>query len=204
MKPAAYARLEKTIAAADAGSIRQRWHYGRLLLVDEGATTPAGNLRHGINARLIDAAARAGRKLSEREIRYRLQCGKTYPCESQIGSAAADFDSWRSLCDAGFPPYPAAEGERPFDPRTTRDIERSQRGRNILPDGWEQAALFERFDDDATLAALKRYMDEQDELTARFQQRGADRRTYFGQLLKAVDGDLSKTYGEARAALENA
>lgn len=31
-----------------------------------------------------------------------------------------------------------------------------------------------------------------------------DRRTYFGQLLKAVDGDLSKTYGEARAALENA
>ena len=94
MRRVSYERRERAIAAADAGSIRERWEYGRLLLVDDAMTTPAGNLRHGVLAGLIAAAVRAGRKVSDREIRRRVQCGRAYPCESQIGQALADFENW--------------------------------------------------------------------------------------------------------------
>ena len=204
MRRVSYERRERAIAAADAGSIRERWEYGRLLLVDDAMTTPAGNLRHGVLAGLIAAAVRAGRKVSGREIRRRVQCARVYPCESQIGHAVADFENWRDLAEAGFPAYPAADGERPYDPRSTRDIERAHErsGADILPDPWEQRALFERFDDDATLGALKRYAEEQAELTARFSRRCDDRLAYLAELIKAVDGDLTATYGRARAVLE--
>ena len=206
MRLSPYTSAEKAIAAADAGSIRQRWEYGRRLLVDDTKTTPAGNLRHGAVAELLRAALKIGRKLSEREIRYRIQCARTYPTASQIGSAAADFESWRALCDAGFPPYPAAEDERPYDPRTTRDLAKAhaRSGADILPAPWEQRGLFERFADDTTLAAMQRYAEEQAELNDRFARRSDERFAYLGALVKAVDGDLSKTYGAARAALEAA
>jgi hypothetical protein len=206
MRTRPYAAAEKAIAAADTGSIRQRWEYGRRLLVDDTATTPAGNLRHGAAGELIQVAHKTGRKLSEREIRYRLECARAYPCESQIRQILADFENWWQLIQAGFPPRPAPEGERPYDPRATREIERSHdsAGTAILPEPWEQRGLFERFTDDTTLAAMQRYAEEQAELTERFARRCDDRFEYLGTLIKAVGGDLSKTYGEARAALDAA
>jgi hypothetical protein len=206
MRLSPYTSAEKAIAAADAGSIRQRWEYGRRLLVDDTMTTPAGNLRHGVAAKLTQAALKVGRKISEREIRRRVQCGRTYPTEAQIGQILADFGNWWQLMEAGFPPYPAPEGERPYDPRTTRELAKAhaRSGADILPDPWEQRGLFERFADDTTLGAMKRYAEGQAELTERFARRSDERFAYLGELIKAVNGDLSKTYGEARAALEAA
>jgi hypothetical protein len=43
---------------------------------------------------------------------------------------------------------------------------------------------------------------QQAELTARFARRCDERLAYVAELLKAVDGDLSKTWVEARTALE--
>lgn len=207
-----YITREKAISAADTGTIRERWEYGRQLLVDDARTTPAGNLRrNGVLDGLVRAALkiRATRSSTsryegmKREIQYRLQVARAYPTEGQIRHVVSDFESWHDLIAAGFPPYPAAEGERPYDPRTTREIERAhdRSGASILPEALEQRALFERFGDDTTLAALQRYADEQSELTARFAARCEDRHAYLDALVKAVNGDLSRTYGEARAAL---
>lgn len=207
-----YAKREKTIAAADADGIRERWEYGRLLLVDDTATTAAGNLRNGVLAELVRVSLRSAVLRSatsqyaglRREIQYRLQCARAYPFESQITQASAQYGYWWQLIRAGFPPYPSEADERPYDPRSTqeirRDLERS--GHGIMPEPWQQRALFERFSDDDTLAALQRYAEEQSELTARYQARCVERHAYLTELIKAVNGDLSRTYGEAKAALE--
>jgi hypothetical protein len=105
----------------------------------------AGNLRHGAIAELIEAAHKAGKKLSEREIRYRLEAARAYPYESQLRTAGAEFEHWRALRDAGFPascePGP---DEEPFDPRTA--LEKARAGAKQLalghPDPDGQLALF--------------------------------------------------------------
>jgi hypothetical protein len=196
-----YTAREKAIGAADSGTIRQRWEYGRLLLVDDTATTPAGNLRNGVLQTLERGARKAGRKVSRREIQYRLQCARAYLAESQITHASAQFECWTDLRDAGFPPYEAEAGERPYDPRTTKELAAAH-GRDILPEpSSEQGSLFARFDDDSTLAAMRRYAEEQQELTARFAARCEERTAYVHALIKAVDGDETKTWAEARTAL---
>ena len=97
MKYAPYIKQEKYIAASDAGSIIERWRYGYTLLDDTNATTPQGNLRHGVLAGLIGRAAQRGYKISEREIRRRLECARAYKTEAEIGRAAADFEYWWHL-----------------------------------------------------------------------------------------------------------
>lgn len=196
-----YTAREKASGAADTGTIRQRWEYGRLLLVDDTATTPAGNLRHGVLATLRKAALKADRKVSDREIQYRMQAARAYPTEVQIAQASADFDCWWDLIRAAFPPYDTPRGERSYDPRSTRELAVAH-GRDILPGPpFEQESLFARFDDDSTLAAMRRYAEEQQELTARFAARCEERTAYVHALIKAVDGDETKTWTEARAAL---
>ena len=206
-----YIAREKAIRAADAGGIRQRWEFGRQLLVDDTRTTPAGNLRNGVLAALVQAAIRTAVLRSStsqyeavrREIQYRLQCARAYPCESQIRQASADFGYWWDLIKAGFPPYDAEPGERPFDPRTDAQLTDAagKSGAEILPDGFEQLALFGRFADDTTLAEMQRYCSAQAEMTARFSERDDKRQRYLDSLIKAVGGDLTATWAEARAAL---
>jgi hypothetical protein len=209
-----YTAREKAIRAADAGGIRQRWEFGRLLVVDDTATTPAGNLRNGVLDTLVQAARKAGWSPRianseftiqglRRDIQYRMQCARSYPCESQIRQASADFESWTALAKAGFPPYPREPGERPYDPRSDADIADAtgKFGAEILPDGFEQMALFGRFTDDTTLAEMQRYCSAQAEMTARFSERDDKRQRYLNSLIKAVDGDLAATWAEARAAL---
>lgn len=201
MRVAAYRKIEQAIAASDSGGIFERWRYGRLLLVEADKTTPGGNLRHGVLAKLIEAAAKSGVKLSEREIQYRLQCGRTYETETQIRNGIADFKTWYSLTQTGFPEVSRPEGERPYDPRATADIKADSDRRDILPHDWEQRALFESLTPESTLLDAERYAMEQAELSARFAERSEKRLRYLDELVKAVNGDKTRTIREAEEAL---
>ena len=87
-------------------------------------TRPAPNgAALGVTDQLIAAATARGFKLSEREVRYRLQCARTYPTEAEIGNVIADFDTWFDLIQAKFPTYKAPDGEPPADHRTEAERE---------------------------------------------------------------------------------
>jgi hypothetical protein len=208
---AAYGRYERAIAAADAGSVRQRWEYGRRLLCDPAATTPDGNLRNGVIAGLIEAAHRRGKKLSEREIKYRLKAGKAYPCESQIRHICASYESWGALRAADFPAAGAMPGEEPFDPRGAAEKARAIDQQLILGGLGDpaQLSLFEffpddRFDELTTLGELRKYAEESAERTERHARKDKERFDYLERLSAAVGGDENATWEEAQAALDAA
>lgn len=210
MRYARYLRLEKYISASDRGGIIERWRYGRRLIEDDTATTPAGNLKHGVLDRLTTHATARGYKLSEREIQRRLQCARTYETEDQIRHAVADFETWRDLADANFPPVEAPPDAGPYDPRDAderaRDTARNLARRAEQDDEEDQLTLFEYFPDDrftdiSTLAELAKYAEEMADLTERFAQRDRERADYLQRLINAVGGDMSATWEQAQAAL---
>jgi hypothetical protein len=209
-----YLRLEKNIAASDTGGILERWRYGRRLLSDGKATTPAGNLRHGVLAALIADAKSEGYELSEREIRYRLQCARTYETEPQIGKAIADFKTWFGLIEARFPQVDVPDTGDPYDPYDPRDADekwrdfRAQQERRkaenpeqpSLP-GFELPTFFshDTYGPRTHLSDLIAACDESERFTANMAKRDTERRAYVGELLAAVDGDQRKTWYEAEA-----
>lgn len=211
MRYARYRKLERAIADSDNGGIIERWHYGRKLIEDGDATTPAKNLRHGVLGGLIASARKEGVKLSEREIQYRLKAARAYESEAEIRKILADFPNWWQLIQAGFPAAQVTldADTAPFDPRTpaerrqdmAKEIERRAR-----EEGSGQLVLFEhfpadRFDSLATLAELRKYAVEMFEWTER--QADADRRrlAYVDQLLAAVNGNERATWEQAAARL---
>jgi hypothetical protein len=196
-----YRKIERDIATHESGNIWERWRYGRLLLVDDGATTPNGHLRNGVLEQLLQAAEAVNATLSEREVRYRLQAGRQYPTEVQIRHAVAEYRTWHDLAQSGFSQVGDSEDGRPFDPRTDSELRGAAARHNPLPHGWEQLSLFPHAEDTDTLADLRRYLEEMEEITARYSERDSQRRDYFNQLLKAVNGDESATYAQARALL---
>lgn len=206
MKTARYGKIDKDIIAHDGGGIWERWRYGRLLLVDDTATTPAGNLQHGVLAQLITAAERHGIKVSEREIQRRVQCAKTYPTEAQIRHVVTDFETWHDVVNSGWPEYPAPEDERPYDPRSDAELthDHNRTGRNLFDgEGNRKSTLFDSFEPaSTTLAELARWTDEQEEITARFVAIGIERRRYLDALIKVVHGDMTATWAAAQAALD--
>jgi hypothetical protein len=213
MRFAEYGRIERSISASDNGTIYERWRYGRRLLCDAQMTTPAGNFKHGVLEKLIRASSG---KLSDRELRYRLQCGRTYPKRSQIGNAVADFGAWRDLIQAGFPPYDGDPDELPYNPLDTAELikQHETQDERFREDGQyddgglfvrsenEEGALIPRdtFGDDTPLSEVDRWADEQLELAARFTDRATKRRFYVDGLIKAVSGDMNATLGEAERA----
>lgn len=203
-----YRRIEKAIAAADAGSVWERWTYGRRLLCDPSATTPAGELRPGKLAELIEAAHRADVRLTEEEILARLRAAKAYPCESQVRRARALYGTWEALTATGFPEQEAEPGEQEYDPRTA--AERAQQAERQLALGEpDQLSLFSLFPDDqfsemSTIAELRKYAAEMAAWTERQARKDADRLAYVSALADAVGGDESKTWAEAQAALDAA
>jgi len=202
----AYGRLERSIVAADAGTVRQRWEYGRRLLCDPSATTPGGELRPGKLAALVDAAHRAGVTLTGEEIGFRLAAGLAYPAESQIAAARGAHETWAALCEAGFPGYEAEPGEGPYDPRTAAERLR-QSEKQLALDDPDQLVLWELFDSDqfselSTLAELRKYAEEMARWTARQQAADERRLAYLRQLLDAVGGDEAATWAQAQAALD--
>ena len=202
MKVSQYMNAEKAIVSADGGGIRQRWQYGLRLLRDPESTSPNGNgesLRHGVTQLLIDAAAQRGLKLSDRELRYRLQCARAYQTESQIGNAIADFGSWFALTQAQFPAYEAEADEPLADHRTSAERDHDQARQMLLAVG-PQASLFPLAEFEPTQATLKDllvYADEQDQITERFANRGRERRAYLNELMQAVDHDANATWQDA-------
>ncbi len=204
---AEYGRQERAIAAADTGTLRERWEYARRLLCDPAATDRDGNLRPGVIDRLITAARRRGVTLAAEEILDRLAAGRAYPCESQIRAARARFDTWAALAESGFPPIDAEPGEEPYDPRGAAEKARAVDRQLALGEpGPEQLALFpgDRFDTLSTLAEMLKYSAENAEWTERQARKDRERAAYLGDLLAAVGGDKSKTWAEAQAALDAA
>lgn len=201
-----YGRIERAIAAADAGTAWERWLYGRRLLCDPSATDRDQNLRPGKMAELVETAARAGVRLDEAEITARLRAASRYPCESQIRAALGEYEDWGALLDAGFPAYGTEPGEQPYDPRTM--AERAQQAERQLALGEpDQLALFDLFPDDrfsevSTLADLEKYAAECRETTARFAARDRRRAEYLAELIGAAKGDMSRTWAQAQAALD--
>jgi hypothetical protein len=208
MSASPYRRIEKAIAAADAGTVWSRWEYGRRLLCDPSATTPDGQLRPGKMAELVEAASRAGVRLPEAEIIARLGAARAYPCESQIRRARAVFGTWEALIAAGFPECEEDPGEQPYDPRTA--AERANLAERQLTFGEpDQLTLFELFPEDrfselSTLGDLAKYAAESAEMTERFARKDRERAEYLLALVEAVRGDMSKTWAQAQAALDAA
>jgi hypothetical protein len=209
VKARPYLRMEKAIAASDAAGIRERWEYGRRLLVDETATTEFGTIRIEVVNELLHEAERTHVRLSRREIQRRLQIATAYPTEQQLCKALEQYETWWDLTLAGFPEIPAPEDARPFDPRGTRELAREHeaRGARLFPEGDQQQLaleLFPKHDGESTLAELEAYAREQTEITARFNSRDAKRRQYLEELIDAVAGDMTKTVSAALAALNTA
>lgn len=209
---AAYGRLEKAIAAADAGSIRQRWEYGRRLLLDSTKTTEAGNLKNGVLDGLTGAARRQGiANVGRREIQYRFQAARTYPGEAHIAHARARYETWTALREAGFPAVqlPLDASAEPYDPRTAEErardagaqLDRAAKAAAGQLDLFEYFAP-ESFDELSTIAELRKYATEMSEWTARQAARDEKRLAYVDRLSVAVGGDESRTWAEAQAALD--
>lgn len=203
----AYGRQERAIAAADTGTMRARWEYGRRLDLDPTATGKDGNLRPGVMESLITAARRRGVHLTEEEIAGRLAAGTAYPCESQIRRALRDFETWAALCDAGFPEIEAEPGDQPHDPRGAAERARAADRQLALGEpGPEQLKLFpdDQFDTFSTLAEMRKYAEDGSARAWRHLDVAEKRLKYVDQLSVAVDGDESKTWEEAQAALDAA
>jgi hypothetical protein len=206
VKTTQYVKQEKAIATADSGGIRQRWLWGLRLLRDTEAMASERSLKHGVTEQLIAAATASGLKLSDREIRRRLQCARTYPTEAEIGRATADFETWFDLIQAGFPTYEAPPDEPPADHRTDAEREHDH-ARALIDLIGEQGSLFPLRDFEPTVTTLKdlqAYTEQMEELTARFRQRDRKRRDYLESLIEAAGNDLSMVWQEAHNRLEAA
>lgn len=199
MRVTQYMRAERDVLAADGGGIRARWLVGLRLLADRELIADGGGLKHGVAAKLVAEAKSRGMALSEREIRYRMQAARTYPCESQIGNAVAVFGAWRELIKAGFPAFPPLDGEAPADYRTTEERRRDL-ARALKDAIGDDLTLFplDRYEPtEATLKDLHDYADEQDRMTEGFVTRGRKRREYLAALDAAAGDDLSVTWEAA-------
>lgn len=203
----AYGRYERAIAAADAGTMRERWEYGRRLLCDPLATDRDGNLRPGVLDVLIYAARDRGVALAEAEISERLAAGQAYPQESQIRRVLDSFETWAALTEAGFPEIGAEAGEEPYDPRGAAEraaaVDRQLAFGETDP---AQMTLFDffpddRFDELATLAELRKHADGCARRTEGHARKNRERFEYLDKLSAAVDGDESATWERAQAAL---
>lgn len=204
MKTTQYVRQEKAIAAADAGGIRERWLWGLRLLNDPDAFAKnSSQMKAGRADELVQAVKASGRKLSQREIQYRLRAARTYQTDSQIAQISARFDNWSGLIAADFPHCAALDGEPLADYRT--EAERNHdRARALADLIGEQGALFPLSTFEPVTTTLKELVDyaaQQEELTARFVAHGRRRRAYLDDLIEAAGNDLNVSWQDAHDRL---
>jgi hypothetical protein len=202
--PSQYVSQSRKIAAGDTDSIRDRWKQGLRLLHDrDHFAAGSSQLRPGSAARLVDAHAKRGVKISERELRYRIQCARAYKTETEFGNAVAEFPTWHDLVQAGFPPFPGLDGEPPADWRTAQEI-RHDRARQLAAHADQQGVLFplDQFEPvQSSVKELLEYTEQGEELTARFAAHDRKRRAYVDALVEVSGGDLSLTWQEAHDRL---
>lgn len=127
-KPGVFEKLEQKITASDGGGVMGRWNYGREVL---RAKAGRKQLPDGMIADLITAGERSGKKVSEREIQYRLKLASVYATDQQVRKLIADFGSWTEIIKAGFPPVESDEPD---------DLEAAGISTDA-PDAWEQLSL---------------------------------------------------------------
>ena len=205
MRIAQYVRQERMIAAADRGGIRERRDYGLRVLNDPKMVSSEKSLKHNVTDQLIAAARAAGRKLSAREIRYRIQCARAYPTEAQIGKALADFETWWDLIQAGFPSYEAPPDE-PLSDWRTKSERATDRARALSEATNPQGDLWpaDRFDRaTSALKEMREYAEDQAAMTRRFAERDRRRFAELEELEKAAGGDLSMLWGDAEDLIED-
>jgi hypothetical protein len=191
-----YLRLETQIAADERGGIMHRWRFGRALLE---AKSGRQQLPHGMAASLVKAATEAGLKLSEREIQYRIKCATVYGSETEVRSAAADFGSWRALCDAGFPAIESTEPD---------DLEAAGISA-AAPDEFEQLSLIPGLApafkvngrkvllEEATVSDVEAYRDMYRQIHENYGKRLALIEVALEAMLDGSDGDLEANALEA-------
>lgn len=176
-KPASiYLRREQKIAKGEQDGIVERWRYGRDLIKDKAGKKklPTGKIEY-----LINEAAQAGIKISEREIQRRIKCAEVYASEAQLRRSSDGIGSWTALHEAGFP---------------TVDIDVSELGPDDLddagitttaPDEWQQPTLIPGAPEsgvlkirkrsvplaDATIGDFKAYCEQSTEMTENFIKR---------------------------------
>jgi hypothetical protein len=126
-KPSVYMKLERQIADDERGGVIHRWKYGRELLA---AKVGRKQLPDGMIAGLVQEAERMGKKISEREIQYRIRLATVYATDQQVRRAIADLGTWTEIIRAGFP---AIESDDPDE--LPDEISTSS------PDDWEQLSL---------------------------------------------------------------
>lgn len=205
MKTSELRRLERHIKTSEGDGVIWRWRYGRALLTDPDSVNEAGTLRRGrgVVERLTAIARSEGRRLSEREIRYRLRAARVYPSEAAIRQQAAVYGSWRDLCDAGLPA--AAEGTDD-DPNLTVQDDHLADEDDLQPplDAGATEAVFPpvvRIDgaphrrDDLTVRTLLEYLETCERRTAGHARVNATRRAQLEELIAA--GLMDVRYGEA-------
>jgi hypothetical protein len=124
-----YLKLERQISSDERGGILHRWRYGRQLLE---AKAGRQRLPKGLIGDLIKSADKAGLKVSEREIQYRIRCAEAYPTEAHSRTAVRLFGSWTDLREAGFPPIEV-------DDLDAEEI--LAEGLASAPDEWEQQEI---------------------------------------------------------------
>lgn len=193
-KTTVFLKLESRIAADERGGIMHRWRYGRELLAIKGARK---QLPHGLTGDLISAAAKAGLKISETEIRRRVRCASVYTSEGKVGRAATDFGSWWNLVEAGFPPVEDDDLE---------DIDIS------APDAWGQPSLIPGLSPEikvcgvkiplaeATVGDVQAHRDTYRQIHDNFAKRLALIEFALGAMLDGSDGDLTVNAIEAYQA----
>jgi hypothetical protein len=206
MRYTQYLKLEKHIAASDAGGILERWRYGRHLLTDDGRITRNGHLKHGVLAELLGIAAKAGVVLAEREVQRRLQAARTYPTEVEIRLAADGFRLWSDLYNAGFPQVEVPDPGEPYDPRSASDKWRdwdNEQKRRAEDSGMDP--LFElptHFSHDTygprtPVSTLVGACDESERYTSNMVKKDAERRSYVNELVAATGGNVGMAWYEA-------
>jgi hypothetical protein len=199
-----YKRIDNAIKASDSGGIWERWRYGRRCVCDDKMTTSNGSMLDG---KLDWLVRRSG--ASRREIQRRLQCARTYPQESQLRQILAQFRTWDDLHRANFPPVPATEGERPYNPLETDEIIQQQNNatRRATEDAqYDDGALIPRdaFPDSTPMPEIDRWTDQELELQARGMGRAQRRRVYVDSLIKAGGDDWrNMNLGECERAFHD-
>lgn len=202
MKKSSTKSLQRVIARGDGRSIEDRWEYGRAVLDNPKRTSASGkSLRHGATEALIAEAAALGSVLSATEIRYRVQCARTYKTINEIAKAIGDFPTWSDLIQAGFP---AVDVDEPQSPESLLDAIES--GPRPDPQEFEQLGMFPEMVKDIPLAAstlrhLLTYAEEMRAMTASFARRDEEREQHLRELTAATGGDLDVLYPDAVAAL---
>ena len=210
MRYGRYLKLEKNIAASDTGGILERVRYAQALLDNRAKTHPNGRLKHGVTAELIGIAASIGVKLSDTELRYRMQAARTYDSEAKLAKISGEFANWWALIQAGFPSIEVADEPDSDESRMSRKDPMKPPTQEPLPtvDGKPVPEFSPRirFGGDehgprSTIEDLYGACKESEGYTERMIANDAKRRAYVDDLASAVGGDLTKTWYEAEARM---